>query len=284
MTVVVSNAYDALRLSDPRSPPVIMGILNVTPDSFSDGGRFLAGDAALAHARDMVADGAAIIDVGGESSRPGAVDVPDDEQIRRVVPVLRTLRDHLPANIVLSIDTRSPRVAAAGFEAGATLVNDISGGASPGMLEFASRHGAALVLMHMQGTPQTMQLAPTYDDVVAEVRGYLAARARAACEAGVPPSRILLDPGIGFGKTREHNLALLRALPTFVALGHPLLLGTSRKRFMGAICRETVFEELLGATCATTALGVAAGVRVFRVHDVRANRQAAEVAWAIAQH
>jgi dihydropteroate synthase len=283
MSVPPRDGLDALALADPAGGPVIMGILNVTPDSFSDGGRFLARDAALAQARAMVEEGAAIIDVGGESSRPGALDVPEVEQVRRVVPVLQALRAQLPDHVVLSIDTRSPQVAAAALDAGASLVNDISGGASSGMLELVARRGAGIVLMHMQGTPQTMQLAPVYADVVAEVRAHLAARARTALEASVPSARILLDPGIGFGKTRAHNLALLQALQSFVALGHPLLLGASRKRFMGAICGETVFEELLGATCATTALGVAAGVRVFRVHDVRANRQAAEVAWAIAR-
>jgi dihydropteroate synthase len=164
------------------------------------------------------------------------------------------------------------------------MINDVHGGSEPAMLELAARRGAAIVLMHMQGTPETMQVNPTYKDVVAEVEEFLLRRAAHAEHAGLPRECVLIDPGIGFGKTREHNLTLLQALPRFVASGYAVLLGTSRKRFMGSICNETEARELLGATCATTALGVAAGVRIFRVHDVKANRQAADVAWAIAQH
>lgn len=279
----VHHPLDALTLADPDAPPRVMGVLNVTPDSFSDGGRFLARDAALSHALSMVEEGASIIDIGGESSRPGAAAVTTAEQMVRVLPVLECLRPMLPPEAVLSVDTRDPLVAAAAVKVGATLINDISGGSAPGMLETAAEHNAGVVLMHMQGTPETMQQAPGYEDVVGEVLAYLQVRAAAACAAGIPAHRILIDPGIGFGKTRAHNLALLRELPRFVATGYPVLLGTSRKRFMGAICRETVFSELMGATCATTALGVRAGVKVFRVHDVRANRQAMEVAWAIAR-
>ncbi len=271
----------ALGLDDPARSPVLMGILNVTPDSFSDGGQHTSVASAVQHARRMVAEGAAIIDVGGESSRPGAAGIADSVQLVRVLPVLRALRESLPPQIVLSIDTRNPQVAAQAIAAGASLINDISGGAADGMLALAAAEEAAIVLMHMQGTPDTMQQAPQYQDVVSEVLEYLLQRAAVAARAGVAYSRILLDPGIGFGKTRAHNLALLRALPRFVTAGYPILLGTSRKRFMGAICREMEFSELLGATCATTALGVAAGVKVFRVHDVQANRQASEVAWAI---
>ena len=277
---MTDTPLDWAQLAAPTTPPCVMGILNVTPDSFSDGGRFEHLDAALAHARQMVEEGACILDIGGESSRPGSLAVPADVQCARVLPVIRALRAELP-DVVLSVDTRSPEVASAALGAGAGLVNDISGGTAPGMLDTVAAHGAAVVLMHMQGTPETMQLAPAYDDVVGEVLCYLQARAAAAEAAGIARHRVLVDPGIGFGKTRAHNLALLAALPRFVALGYPVLLGTSRKRFMGAICRETEFTALLGATCATTALGVAAGVKVFRVHDVRANRQAMEVAWAI---
>ena len=269
------------QLRDPHCPPSVMGILNVTPDSFSDGGRHLAVDAALARAAAMVEEGANIIDVGGESTRPGAQAVSDEEQCRRVLPVLEALRKQLPAHVVLSIDTRSSTVAAAALSAGAHLINDVSGGRDPRLLQLAARESAALVLMHMQGEPESMQEAPSYQDVVAEVLAGLLAAARAAEAAGVARDSILIDPGIGFGKTREHNLRLLAGLSQFVATGYPVLLGTSRKRFMGAICRETSPHDLVGATCATTALGVAAGVRVFRVHDVRPNRQAAEVAWAI---
>lgn len=268
-------------LHDRAVPPLIMGILNLTPDSFSDGGRHQHLEAAVAQTTLMVTEGAQIIDLGGESTRPGAQPVPDDEQCRRVLPTLTRLRELLPAEIGLSIDTRSPQVAGAALAAGASIVNDVSGGRDQAMLEVAASHHAAIVLMHMQGDPTTMQLAPRYTDVVHEVLEYLLAAASRAEQAGVARERILIDPGIGFGKTREHNLTLLRHLSRFTTHGYPVLLGTSRKRFMGAICRETAFPELVGATCATTALGTAAGVRMFRVHDVKPNRQAMEVAWAI---
>ena len=260
--------------------PLIVGILNVTPDSFSDGGRFDTLESACAHAVSMVADGADIVDVGGESTRPGSSGVDEDVQIEHVIPVLKALASRLPPQVLISIDTRSPRVAARAIEMGARLINDISAGGTPGMLELAAESGAGLVLMHMQGTPETMQLAPTYEDVVSEVEAYLVGRADLAIRAGVDPQRIAIDPGIGFGKTRGHNLKLLERLDRLVATGIPVMLGTSRKRFMGAICRETEFDELVGATCATTAMGVAVGVRLFRVHDVKQNRQAADVAWA----
>ncbi|MGE0860437.1 MAG: dihydropteroate synthase [Gammaproteobacteria bacterium] len=271
--------FDTLR-EDTR--PLIMGILNLTPDSFSDGGQHSDVHVACARAGRMVEEGADLIDLGGESTRPGAAPVSVETQLARVLPVLRALVASLPARVALSVDTRAPQVADACLAAGARVVNDVSGAREPGMLEVIARHEAALVLMHMRGTPATMQLEPRYQDVVAEVRDYLLARAAAARAAGIPARCIALDPGIGFGKNRAHNLALLAALDEFVACGYPVLLGTSRKRFMGAICSETEPTELLGATCATTALGVAAGVRIFRVHDVKANRQAADVAWAIA--
>ncbi len=264
--------------------PLLMGILNVTPDSFSDGGLFVAQEAACAHAAAMLTEGADIIDVGGESTRPGAAPVAAREQIARVVPVIERLATDLPSACLLSVDARDPDVAAAALAAGARIVNDISAGAASGMLATVAEHAAGIVLMHMQGQPQTMQDAPHYDDVVADVRDYLLSRAEAAVAAGIAPERIALDPGIGFGKTRIHNLQLLAALDVLVDSGFAVLLGASRKRFMGAICAETVPAELVGATCATTALGVAAGVRLFRVHDVKANRQAADVAWACAAH
>ena len=271
------------RLADTAQAPVVMGVLNVTPDSFSDGGRYTAQAAALAQARLMLEEGASIIDIGGESTRPGALPVPDEAQRARVLPVIEALRHDLGGGFAISIDTRSADVAAAALEAGVDLVNDVSAAADPRMLEVVATHRAGIVLMHMQGTPETMQIAPSYADVTTEVIDFLAARADAALGAGIARERIVLDPGIGFGKTRSHNLTLLRELPRIVALGFPVLLGTSRKRFMGAICRETSPQELMGATCATTALGTAAGVRAFRVHDVKPNRQALEVAWAIRQ-
>lgn len=259
--------------------PLVMGILNVTPDSFSDGGCFEAVTRAVAQAELMTGAGADIVDVGGESTRPGSAATPTDVQLARVIPVIEALRAARPAGVI-SVDTRSAAVAAAALAAGARIVNDVGGGRAPGMLETVAAHGAAIVLMHMQGEPATMQAAPSYRDVVGEVLDFLLARAEAAEDAGIPRAAVALDPGIGFGKTREHNLRLLAALPRFVASGYAVLLGTSRKRFMGAICAETEPRELVGATCATTALGVAAGVRIVRVHDVKPNRQAADVAWA----
>ena len=270
--------FDTLR-ADGR--PLLMGILTVTPDSFSDGGRFMDLGAACAAAERMVAEGADIIDIGAESTRPGAQAVDAQTQIERLVPVITALLARLPATTMLSVDTRSVEVARAALRAGARVVNDVTAGGAAGMVDTVAEHGAALVLMHMQGTPATMQSDPRYLDVVAEVRDFLSRRAAVAERAGIPRTHIALDPGIGFGKTRTHNLRLLSALGEFVACGYAVLLGTSRKRFMGAVCSETDPHELLGATCATTALGVAAGVRILRVHDVKANRQAADVAWAI---
>ena len=269
--------FDTIR-DDTR--PLLMGILNMTTDSFSDGGAYATSEQAVLHALTMLEHGADMIDIGGESTRPGARPVSDEEQITRVVPVIRELSRVLPEGAVISADTRSPLVASAALEAGAGLINDISAGTAPDMFRVVAEHGAGIALMHMQGTPATMQDNPSYVDVVAEIRDYLLRRIDAAIAAGIRPERIAIDPGIGFGKTRQHNLRLLAALGIFVASGYPVLLGTSRKRFMGAICAETNFSELIGATCATTALGVAVGVRIFRVHDVKPNRQAADVAWA----
>jgi dihydropteroate synthase len=269
------------RIVDRDAPPLVMGILNVTPDSFSDGGEFLDVERAVRHGVTMARDGAGLVDVGGESTRPGSAGVSDDEQIARVVPVITALATALPDACAISIDARSARVANAAIVAGATLVNDVSAGADPAMGSVVAASGVPIVLMHMQGTPETMQLAPSYADVVNEVRDFLLERAARLERDGVARRQIVLDPGIGFGKTRRHNLELLSRLDVFVASGYPVLLGTSRKRFMGAICRETEPRELVGATCATTALGVDAGVRLVRVHDVRENRQALEVVWAI---
>jgi dihydropteroate synthase len=302
-----------LRLPDGRElsldRPLIMGILNVTPDSFSDGGRWIDEAAAVAHGLAMATEGADVIDVGGESTRPGSQPVPPDEQISRVVPVIRALGRELESRCQsqlpgVSIDTMSATVARAALEAGASILNDVSAGrgevgrdedgSGVTMFDLARAAGAPIVLMHMQGTPLTMQDIPHYGDVVEEVLAFLLERAQAAQDAGVPASQIVIDPGIGFGKSRDHNLTLLANLHRFVATGYPVLLGASRKRFMGAICPPPQGQppdpppppppppaSLLGATCATTALGVAAGVTVFRVHDVAANRQAADVARAI---
>jgi dihydropteroate synthase len=262
--------------------PLIMGILNRTPDSFSDGGLYQDEAQALAHALQMAEEGADIIDVGGESTRPGSRRVEAWEQIRRVVSLIERLRGSLPAAIPISIDTTRAEVAAAALAAGASILNDISAGRDdPAMFKLAAQTGVPIILMHMQATPETMQINPAYGDVVAEVKSFLLERAEAAQAAGIRREQVFIDPGIGFGKTNEHNLALMANLKQFVDTGYPMLLGTSRKRFMGAICAQTEPKELLGATCATTALGVMAGVRIFRVHDIKANRQAADVAWAI---
>lgn len=261
-----------------------MGILNVTPDSFSDGGEHATEDAAMAHGLAMLDHGADIIDVGGESSRPGSQRVDADEQIRRTAGVVCRLCKESPG-AVISIDTTSPAVAAAALDAGALILNDISAGREdPGMFALAASQGAPIVLMHMQGEPATMQDEPEYEDVVGEVEAFLLDRAAAAEAAGVARGQIVIDPGIGFGKTLEHNLALMADLGRLVATGYPVLLGASRKRFLRTICSDQALMEpgtLVGATCSATSLAVAAGVAICRVHDVQPNRQTADVTWRI---
>ena len=276
---------EAMTLDRPR----VMGVLNVTPDSFSDGGRFTEVDAAVAHALDMARAGADLIDVGGESSRPGADRVPAEAQIARVVPVIERVRagldEHGFAQVAISIDTTHAAVTASALDAGAGMLNDISAGREdPEILDLAAERGVPICLMHMHGQPKTMQAGPAYDDVVAEIERFLAERVEAAVAAGVERSQIVIDPGIGFGKTIEHNLAILAALPRYVATGQPVLLGTSRKSFLAKLAGQSdgkVEPDPAGGTAATTALGVAAGVALFRVHDVALNRQAARAAHAI---
>lgn len=254
----------------------VMGILNVTPDSFSDGGTHGTVDAAIAHSRRMLADGADLIDVGGESTRPGSLPVSIEEECARVVPVIRALVCETDAAV--SIDTCKPEVALAALEAGAHLVNDISGLVQPAMRRAIALHQAAAVAMHMQGTPQTMQRAPRYDDVVTEVRACLAGMLARAQAEGL--ERIAVDPGIGFGKTLDHNLALLRHLADFRALGAPVLVGTSRKGFIGQILDLPVDQRVEG-TMATVALAVRDGVDIVRVHDVREAVRTVRVADAV---
>jgi len=264
--------------------PKIMGILNVTPDSFSDGGCYTGLDSALEQSQKMLNEGADIIDIGGESSRPDSEPVPAEEQISRVVPVILAIREKISKKVLISIDTTLSAVAAAALEAGASIINDISAGQGDDkLLELAARTETPIILMHMQGTPKTMQDNPCYEDVVAEILEALQQRAAAALAAGVARQRIVIDPGIGFGKRKQDNIDLLAHLQQFVETGFPVLLGTSRKRFMGSICQVTQPSELVTATAVTTALGVMAGVQIFRVHDVQENRQAADVAWAIKQ-
>ncbi len=262
--------------------PLIMGILNVTPDSFSDGGRYTDLDQALQQAAVMIKEGADILDIGGESTRPGSERVNAEQQIERVVPVIQAIRGRLSPSIMISVDTTLAQVAEAAIKAGANMINDIAAGRDdPHIFSVAAQYQVPLILMHMQGTPKTMQDNPFYDDVFTEVSEFLLDQVQKALDAGVVRENIWLDPGIGFGKRKQDNLILLAQLPRFVELGFPVLLGTSRKRFMGSICQVTEPSELVTATAVTSALGVMAGVQLFRVHDVLANRQAVDVAWAI---
>ena len=264
--------------------PVIMGILNVTPDSFSDGGKFSGLDAAMRQVELMVSEGVDIIDIGGESTRPGSDPVAAGEQIQRVVPVIEAIRECVSGDILISIDTTLSEVAKAALTAGANIINDVSGGrADPAILTLAAKTGVPIILMHSQGTPKTMQDNPHYDNVVQDVLDALHESINAALKAGVKKEAIAIDPGIGFAKRKQDNLDLLAHLDKLVATGFPVLLGTSRKRFMGTICDVTEPSELVTATAVTTALGVMAGVQMFRVHDVKENRQAVDVAWAIKQ-
>lgn len=266
------------------SRPRIVGVLNLTPDSFSDGGRHVATDTVVECGLEMVRQGADIIDVGGESTRPGAMRVAAQEQCRRVEQAMRELRACLPAEVRLSIDTTLAMVAEMAVDAGADMLNDISAGREDaGMFQLAAERKLPIVLMHMQGTPATMQDNPQYRDVVVEVREFLLRRVDEAIAAGVSPRQLILDPGIGFGKTRAHNMALLQGLDQLVDCGYPVLLGTSRKCFMETLHGGDMPMDRVGATCATTVLGVQAGVELFRVHDVRENRQAADFAWECLQ-
>ena len=264
------------------SRPLIMGVLNLTPDSFSDGGQYQDTDAAVDHALRMVKEGADIIDVGGESTRPDSERVSAVEQIKRTTETISKLNRALPKEKLISIDTTLSEVAKAGLNASASIINDISAGRDdPEIMKLAAQKDCPYIIMHMQGTPQTMQSNPTYADVVEEIKAFLFERAEHAQSIGIKQENIIIDPGIGFGKTKQHNLELMCNLEHFVSTGFPVLLGASRKQFMGTICKNTDPKQLVGATCATTVMGVNAGVKLFRVHDVRPNRQAADVAWAI---
>ena len=258
-----------------------MGVVNVTPDSFSDGGRFLAADDAAAHALRLIAEGADILDIGAESTRPGAAPVSADEELARVLPVIAAIRAESPTRI--SIDTMKPQVARAAVAAGATIWNDVTALRwSDDSFATAAELGREMVLMHMKGEPRTMQAAPAYDDVVAEVSAFLVARADAAIAAGVAREKIWLDPGIGFGKTKAHNLALLAHLDRLVGLAFPVLLGASRKSFLHGIDRTaSSADDRLGGSLAAALAGAAAGVAAVRVHDVRETVQALSVAAAI---
>ena len=250
--------------------PAVMGIVNVTPDSFSDGGDHLDSSVAIAAGLKMVADGAAIVDVGGESTRPGSAAISADEELARVLPVVTGLVD---AGAIVSIDTSKAAVAGRCIAAGAQVVNDVSAFSDPGMAGVCADAGVGVVLMHMLGTPATMHHDPTYRDVVAEVGDFLDGRTEYAMAAGIRAGALAIDPGIGFGKTFDHNIELMRHLEAFTDRPHPVVLGASRKRFLGAILEDsrgaTTAKDRDGATAATVALGVAAGVSVLRVHNVR---------------
>jgi len=261
--------------------PLVMGIVNVTPDSFSDGGLYEDPASAVARGERLVAEGAHIIDIGGESTRPGAAELLEAEELARVRPVVKRLSAE---DVSVSIDTRHATVAAACVEAGASIVNDVSGFRDPEMVDVAASCDAGLVVMHMLGDPSTMQRAPRYDDVVREVGGFLLAQAAVLRGAGVDRERIVLDPGIGFGKTLEHNVALLRAIPELGSYGYPILIGASRKRFIGEISGEPEPRERLGGSIAAALAAARAGAAVLRVHDVGPTVQALAVQSAIDDH
>ena len=259
------------------SRPLIMGIVNVTPDSFSDGGQHLRSDAALAHAHQLILQGAAILDIGGESTRPGALPVSVQEELDRVIPVIEGLRGE---PIPVSVDTCKPEVMRAALAAGASMINDINALQHPDALAAVAASDAAICLMHKQGVPQTMQLEPQYQDVVSEVKEFLRERIAAAESTGIARERIVVDPGFGFGKTLGHNLALLHDLDTLAELGVPLLVGLSRKSMLGAITGQDV-EHRVHASVAATLLAVQRGAKIVRVHDVRATADALAVLNAV---
>lgn len=285
MQVGLTNAMDAgtrpwqcgARMLDLRAP-VVMGVLNVTPDSFSDGGKFAHRDAALAQARRMAGEGAAIIDVGGESTRPGASPATLDEELSRVIPVIEALRAE--STVFISVDTSKPEVMRAAVAAGADIINDVRSLAERGAVAAAAETGAGVCLMHMLGEPRTMQDAPRYGDVVAEVGAFLAARIAACREAGIEPARLAIDPGFGFGKTAAHNLELLKQLGRFASLGVPLAVGLSRKSMLARLTGRAVDQRTAGSV-ALAAIAVLNGARIVRAHDVAATLDAVRVAAAV---
>jgi dihydropteroate synthase len=258
---------------------LVMGVLNVTPDSFSDGGRFLDHEAAVEHGLRMAADGADLLDVGGESTRPGSDEVPDEEELGRVLPVVKRLAAEV--DIPVSIDTRKARVAEGAIEAGASIVNDVAGGRDRRMLDVVRDAGRGLILMHMLGEPKTMQLDPRYDDVVRDVRRYLAERITAAERAGIARDRLAVDPGLGFGKTSAHSLSLMRHVDAFLDLGVPVVVGPSRKSFIGAALGDAPVEGRLHGTAGAVAWMAARGAHVIRVHDVHEMAEVVRVVDAI---
>jgi dihydropteroate synthase len=258
--------------------PKVMGIVNVTPDSFSDGGKFAATNLAIEHALKLAAEGADILDIGGESTRPNATPVSLQEELDRVIPVIEALANQI--NIPISIDTYKPQVMQAAIKEGASMVNDVRALQEHGALEVVASSNVGVCLMHMQGTPQTMQDNPYYNDVVNDVKAFLAARLQASIGTGVSASRILLDPGFGFGKTREHNISLLQNLESFAALGQPLLVGLSRKSVLGQMTGNDV-DARLYASIAASVIAAQKGAKILRVHDVKATVEALKVVEAV---
>ncbi len=262
---------------------LIMGIVNVTPDSFSDGGRFNDHGRAVEHALALIAEGADILDIGGESTRPGAEPVEEAEELRRVLPVIRAVRSQTKA--LISIDTMKAAVARAALDAGADIINDVTGlRADAAMPRLAAQTSAGLVVMHMTGTPQTMQANPHYDDVVAEVRSYFENRLRLLENEGIAPERVVLDPGFGFGKTLEHNLTLMRELPQLSMSDRPLLVGVSRKSMIAKVLHSDAMEDRFWPTIALSAYAREHGARIVRVHDVKPNREALRMMEAILEN
>src|SRR5579871_1582596 len=271
------------RTLTPGAPPLVMGIVNVTPDSFSDGGRFLVADAAVAHALRLVEQGADLLDIGGESTRPGSQPVPLEEELSRVIPVVRRLAEL--TTTPLSVDTNKAEVARQALEAGAHIINDITALAGdPAMPEVVRSYRAGVLLMHMQGTPATMQVEPRYNDVVAEVSNFLEARLQACIDLGIAASQVVLDPGIGFGKTTEHNLRLLAHLEELQRLGRPLCLGVSRKGFLGKILGRPLPQRLAGSLAAACYALVRGSAQIVRVHDVAETRDVMMLLNALRQY
>ena len=264
------------------SSPIIMGILNVTPDSFSDGGAYPSTKSAVDRALIMIEQGAKIIDIGGESTKPGSERVPPIEQKRRIIDVISQLKKVIPNNILISVDTTSSEVAQAAVDLGVEMINDVSGGTDDEkMMPLIAQNNLYYCIMHMQGSPKTMQDNPTYENVIDEIKGFLMVQANKLTELGLEKNKIILDPGIGFGKTTNHNLEILNNLEIFSSLGFNTLLGASRKRLFSEISKENNPEDRISGTCATSALGVIAGINIFRVHDVWQNKQAIDVAFNI---
>jgi dihydropteroate synthase len=260
------------------SQTLVMGILNITPDSFSDGGLFTDMEIAVEHAQRMIDEGADIIDIGGESTRPGAESVPVEIELERVIPVIKKL---ITANTCISIDTHKSAVAEQALRAGACMVNDVSSLSDPNMASIIAKANVPVILMHKKGTPKDMQIAPHYDSLIDDIKSYLEDRIQVAVESGISPDRIIIDPGIGFGKTIEHNLEIIRRLKEFKSLGKPILIGTSRKSFIGKILQLDSAADRVDGTSATVAIAISNGADIVRVHDVKVMVKVARMADAI---